>query len=104
MRLKMMNRFVITNKEMKKTMKKYDLEMERENISKGYTRAEVLEMLVDLFDTVFYSDGDVYYMEESIEEKGHAMDWVQNRAVRQFYEELKDKLDDEERIGLEEKE
>lgn len=85
-------------------MKKYDFEMQRENISKGYTRAEVLEMLVDLFNTVFYSDGDVYYMEESIEEKGHAGDWVQNRAVRQFYEELKDKLDDEERIGLEEKE
>ena len=40
------------NKEMK-IMKKYDIEMERENISKGYTRAEVLEMLVDLFDTVF---------------------------------------------------
>ena len=60
-------------------MKKYDLEMERENISKGYTRAEVLEMLVDLFDTVFYSDGDVH-------------------------EELKDNLNNEERIGLEEKE
>lgn len=84
-------------------MKKYDIEMERENISKGYTRAEVLEMLVDLFDTVFYSESDAYYMEEGIEEKGHAMDWVQDRAVRQFYEELKDKLDDEERIGLEEK-
>ena len=85
-------------------MKKYDLEMQKENIRKGYTRAEVLEMLVDLFDTVFYSDGDVYYMAEGIEEKGHASDWVQNKAVRQFYEELKDKLDNEERIGLEEKE
>lgn len=84
-------------------MKKYDLEMQRENISKGYTRAEVLEMLVDLFDTVFYSDGDFYYMAEGIEEKAHASDWVQNKAVRQFYEELKDKLDDNERIGLEEK-
>ena len=82
-------------------MKKYDLEMQKENISKGYTRAEVLEMLVDLFDTVFYSDGDVYYMAEGIEEKGHASDWVQNRAVRQFYDELKDKLDNEERIGKE---
>ena len=87
-----------------KNMKKYDLEMQKENISKGYTRAEILEMLVDLFDTVFYSDGDVYYMAEGIEEKGHASDWVQNKAVRQFYEELKDKLDNEERIGLEEKE
>lgn len=85
-------------------MKKYDLEMQKENISKGYTRAEILEMLVDLFDTVFYSDGDIYYMAEGIEEKGHASDWVQNKAVRQFYEELKDKLDNEERIGLEEKE
>lgn len=84
-------------------MKKYDLEMQKENISKGYTRAEVLEMLVDLFDTVFYSDGDVYYMAEGIEEKGHASDWVQNKAVRQFYEELKDKLDNNERIGVEEK-
>jgi len=83
-------------------MKKYDLEMQKENISKGYTRAEVLEMLVDLFDTVFYSDGDVYYMAERIEEKGHARDWVQNKAVRQFYEELKDKLDNTERIGVEE--
>ncbi len=85
-------------------MKKYDLEMQKENISKGYTRAEVLEMLVDLFDTVFYSDGDVYYMSDEIEKKGHGSDWVQNKAVRQFYEELKDKLDDNERIGLEEKE
>ena len=85
-------------------MKKYNLEMQKENISKGYTRAEILEMLMDLFDTVFYSDGDIYYMAEGIEEKGHASDWVQNRAVRQFYEELKDKLDDNERIGLEEKE
>lgn len=85
-------------------MKKYDLEMQKENISKGYTRVEILEMLVDLFDTIFYSDGDVYYMAEGIEEKGHASDWVQNKAVRQFYEELKDKLDNEERIGLEEKE
>lgn len=85
-------------------MKKYDLEMQRENISKGYTRAEILEMLVDLFDTVFYSDGDFYFMSDAIEEKAHASDWVQNRAVRQFYEELKDKLDDNERIGLEEKE
>ena len=85
-------------------MKKYDLEMQKENISKGYTRAEILEMLVDLFDTVFYSDGDVYYIAEGIEEKGHASDWVQNKAVRQFYEELKDKLENEERIGLEEKE
>ena len=85
-------------------MKKYDLKMQKENISKGYTRAEILEMLVDLFDTVFYSDGDVYYMAEGIEEKGHASDWVQNKAVRQFYEEVKDKLDNEERIGLEEKE
>ena len=85
-------------------MKKYDIEMERENISKGYTRAEVLEMLVDLFDTVFYSDGDMYFIADEIEKKGHSCDWVQNRAVRQFYEELKDKLDDEERIGLEEKE
>ena len=84
-------------------MKKYDLEMQRENISKGYTRAEVLEMLVDLFDTIFYSDGDIYYMEECIEGKAHASDWVQNKAVRQFYEELKDKLDDNERIGMEEK-
>ena len=84
-------------------MKKYDLEMQKENISKGYTRAEILEMLVDLFDTVFYSDGDIYYMAEGIEEKGHASDWVQNKAVRQFYEELKGKLDDNERIGLEEK-
>lgn len=83
MRLKILNRIVITNKEMKKTMKKYDLEMERENISKGYTRAEVLEMLVDLFDTVFYSDGDMYFMADGIEKKGHAMDWVQDRAVRQ---------------------
>ena len=89
---------------MKKVMKKYDLEMQRENISKGYTRAEVLKMLVDLFDTVFYSDGDMYFMADGIEKKGHACDWIQNRAVRQFYEELKDKLDDEERIGLEEKE
>ena len=87
----------------KKNMKKYDLEMQKENISKGYTRAEVLEMLMDLFDTVFYSDGDIYFMADGIEEKGHASDWVQNRAVRQFYEELKDKLDDNERIGLEEK-
>ena len=86
-----------------RNMKKYDLEMQKENISKGYTRAEILEMLMDLFDTVFYSDGDIYYMAEGIEEKGHASDWVQNRAVRQFYEELKDKLDDNERIGLEEK-
>ena len=84
-------------------MKKYDLEMQKENISKGYTRVEILEMLVDLFDTVFYSDGDVYYMTEGIEEKGHASDWVQNKAVRQFYEELKDKLDNTERIGVEEK-
>lgn len=84
-------------------MKKYDLEMQKENISKGYTRAEILEMLVDLFDTVFYSDGDIYYMAEGIEEKGHASDWVQNKAVRQFYEELKDKLDNTERIGVEEK-
>lgn len=84
-------------------MKRYDLEMQRENISKGYTRAEVLEMLVDLFDTVFYSDGDTYFMVDGIEKNGHACDWVQNRAVRQFYEELKDKLNDEERIGLEEK-
>ena len=82
-------------------MKKYDINMQRENISKGYTRAEVLEMLMDLFDTIFYSDGDIYYMENGIEEKGHACDWVQNRAVRQFYEELKDKLDDVERIGIE---
>lgn len=82
-------------------MKKYDLEMQKENISKGYTRAEVLEMLMDLFDTIFYSDGDIYFMADGIEEKGHARDWVQNRAVRQFYEELKDKLDDNERIGLE---
>ena len=78
--------------------------MQRENISKGYTRAEVLELLMDLFDTVFYSDGDIYFMADGIEEKAHASDWVQNRAVRQFYEELKDKLDDNERIGLEEKE
>lgn len=85
-------------------MKKYDLEMQKENINKGYTRAEVLEMLMDLFDTIFYSDGDIYFMADGIEEKGHARDWVQNRAVRQFYEELKDKLDDNERIGLEEKE
>ena len=85
-------------------MKKYDLEMQKENISKGYTRAEVLEMLVDLFDTVFYSDGDIYYMSDGIEKKGHASDWVQDKAVRQFYEELKDKLDDNERIGLREKE
>lgn len=85
-------------------MKKYDFEMHRENISKGYTRAEVLEMLVDLFDTVFYSDGDFYFMSDAIEEKAHACDWVQNKAVRQFYEELKDKLDDNERIGLKEKE
>lgn len=77
--------------------------MQKENISKGYTRAEILEMLVDLFDTVFYSDGDIYYMAEGIEEKGHASDWVQNKAVRQFYEELKDKLDNTERIGVEEK-
>lgn len=77
--------------------------MQKENISKGYTRAEILEMLVDLFDTVFYSDGDIYYMAEGIEEKGHASDWVQNKAVRQFYEELKDKLDNTERIGMEEK-
>ena len=84
-------------------MKKYDLEMQKENISKGYTRAEILEMLVDLFDTVFYSDGDFYFMSDEIEKKGHASDWVQNRAVRQFYEELKGKLDDNERIGLEEK-
>ena len=84
-------------------MKKYDLEMQKENISKGYTRAEILEMLVDLFDTVFYSDGDIYYMAEGIEEKGHASDWIQNKAVRQFYEELKDKLDNTERIGVEEK-
>ena len=67
-----LNKFVIINEEMK-IMKKYDIEMERENISKGYTRAEVL---VDLFDTVFYSEGDAYYMEEGIEEKGHVMDWV----------------------------
>jgi 6-phosphogluconate dehydrogenase (decarboxylating) len=98
-----MNGIVIINKEIN-IMKKYDLEMQKENISKGYTRAEVLEMLMDLFDTIFYSDGDIYYMEECIEEKGHARDWVQNKAVRQFYEELKDKLDNEERIGLEEKE
>lgn len=77
--------------------------MERENISKGYTRAEVLEMLVDLFDIVFYSEGDTYFMVDVIEKNGHGCDWIQNRAVRQFYEELKDKLDDEERIGLEEK-
>ena len=50
-------------------MKKYDLEMQRENISKGYTRAEVLEMLVDLFDTVFYSDGDFYFISDEEEDE-----------------------------------
>ena len=80
----------------------YNRELKNKNISQGYTRLEVLEMLVDLFDTVFYSDGDDCYMVEQIEEKGHASDWVQNKAVRQFYDELKDKLDNEERIGKEE--
>lgn len=79
----------------------YNREIKNKNISQGYTRLEVLEMLVNLFDTVFYSDGDDCYMVEQIEEKGHASDWVQNRAVRQFYDELKDKLDNEERIGKE---
>ena len=79
----------------------YSREMKNKNISQGYTRREVLEMLVNLFDTVFYSDGDDCYMIEQIEEKGHGSDWIQNRAVIQFYDELKDKLDNEERIGEE---
>ena len=56
-------------------------------------------MLVDLFDTVFYSDGDFYLMVDELEKKCHASDWTQNGAVRQLYEELINKLDDEEKIG-----
>lgn len=82
-----------------RNMKKYDMNMARNNICKGYTRAETLEMLVDLFYTVFDSDGDLYFMADELEKKCHASDWTQNGAVRQLYEELINKLDDEEKIG-----
>ncbi len=76
----------------------YDRDMQRRNITQGYTMKETLEMLVDLFDVCFYSDGDDGWMVEKIEEKGHASDWVQNKAVHELYNQLKDKLDDNVRI------
>ena len=35
---------------------------------------------------------------ERLKKKGHASDWVQNKAVHELYNQLKDKLDDNVRI------
>ena len=76
----------------------YDRSIQMKNLSQGYTMKETVEMLVDLFDSCFDSDGANDWMIEQIEEKGHACDWNQHKAVHKLYDELKDKLDDVVRI------
>lgn len=76
----------------------FDRNVQRRNLSQGYTLKETLEMIVDLFNCCFDSDGDNYYMLEQIEEKGHAVDWKQKHAVDELWNQLKDKLDDNARI------
>jgi hypothetical protein len=76
----------------------YDRNIQIRNLSQGYTMKETLEMLIDLFDICFDSDGANDWMIEQIEEKGHASDWNQYKAVHKLYDELKNKLDDVVRI------
>lgn len=76
----------------------YDRNIQIRNLSQGYTMKETLEMLIDLFDICFDSDGANDWMIEQIEEKGHASDWVQMRAVERLRSQLLDKLDNVERI------
>lgn len=48
----------------------YDRNIQIRNLSQGYTMKETLEMLIDLFDICFDSDGANDWMIEQIEEKG----------------------------------
>ena len=76
----------------------YDKNIQRKNLSQGYTMKETLEMLIDLFDICFDSDGANEWMIEQIEEKGHASDWTQMHAVERLRSQLLNKLDNTERI------